>query len=195
MTPISRLLFVEDDRLVLATLAKGLRDAGYAVSTADTGEAALGIAAEQPFDLAVLDIRMPGLSGIETAQRLRTQYGVPVLFLSAYSEGELVEQAAAAGGLGYVVKPVDIVQLVPAVEAALARARDLKVLAETRVQLEQALLGGRQTSIAIGILMERRGVSEQAAFEALRASARQNRRKLEEVCREVVEAAERLNGV
>lgn len=191
----ARLLLADDDRLVLATLSQGLREAGYAVDTADSGEAALVLAAQRPFDLTVLDIRMPGLSGIETARRLRTEYGAPALFLSAYGERELVEQAAREGGLGYVVKPVDVPQLVPAIEAALARARDLKVLAEGRSQLEQALDSGRQTSIAIGILMERRGLTEQSAFETLRATARKRRRKLEEVGRELVEATERLNGI
>lgn len=190
----NRLLFVDDDRLVLATLTRGLSDSGYDVKTADSGEAALALAAQRSFDLAVLDIRMPGLSGIETARRLRTDHGVPALFLSAYGERELVEQAASEGGLGYVVKPVDVPQLVPAIEAALARARDLKLLAEGRSQLEQALDSGRQTSIAIGILMERRGLSEQSAFETLRATARRSRRKLEEVSKDVVDATERLNG-
>lgn len=193
--PLNRLLFVEDDRLVMATLAKGLRTAGFEVETADSGEAALALVAERSFDLAVLDICMPGLSGIETARRLRIEHSVPALFLSAYGEPDLVEQATTEGGLGYVVKPVDIAQLVPAIEAALARARDLKALAEDRAQLERALAGSRQTSIAIGILMERRGLPEQAAFEALRSSARKNRRKLEDLCRELVEATERLNGV
>lgn len=193
--PANRLLFVDDDRLVLATLTKGLSDSGYDVKTAGSGEAALVLAAQQPFDLAILDIRMPGLSGIETSRRLRTEYDVPALFLSAYGERELVEQAASEGGLGYVVKPVDVPQLVPAIEAALARARDLKVLAEGRSQLEQALDSGRQTSIAIGILMERRGLSEQSAFELLRTTARKRRSKLEDVSRELVEAVERLNGV
>lgn len=192
---VSRLLFVEDDRLVLATLAKGLCAEGFEVESADSGEAALALAAERPFDLAVLDIRLPGISGIETARRLRAEYALPVLFLSAYGERELVEQAASEGGLGYVVKPVEVAQLVAAIEAALARARDLKALETGCIQLERALTGGRQTSIAVGILMERRGLSEQAAFEALRASARKSRRKLEDVCRELVEAVERLNGV
>lgn len=125
---VSRLLFVDDDRLVLATIAKSLRDAGYAVTTADSGEAALATAqaAEQPFDLAVLDISMPGLSGIETAKRLQAEHGMPAMFLSAYGEREMVEQAANGGGLGFVVKPADGVQLVTAIESALARARAVR---------------------------------------------------------------------
>lgn len=194
MPPI-RILLVDDDRLVLATLAKGLREAGYAVETADSGESALTIAASAAFDLAMLDIRMPGVSGTETAVRLRDEHGIPALFLSAYSDQELVRQAVADGGLVYLVKPVDSTQLVPAIEAAFARAGDLKALEETKAQLERALAGGRYTSIAKGILMERRGLTEQAAFETLRASARSRQCKLEELAQGLVEALERVNGL
>lgn len=194
MPPI-RLLLADDERLVLATFSKSLRNAGYEVETVESGEAALALAASAAFDLAVLDIRMPGLSGIETARLLRDQHGMPTLFLSAYGEREQVEQAVADGGLGYLVKPVDAAQLMPAVAAALARARDLKALMETKAHLERALAGGRHTSMALGIIMERRKLSEAAAFEALRANARASRCKLEDLCRELVEATERLNGI
>jgi two-component system, response regulator PdtaR len=193
MSPV-RILCVDDDRLVLATLARVLRDAGYGVETVDSGAAALALAATTAFDLVVLDIRMPGLSGIETARRLREECDLPALFLSAYGERELVEQAVAEGALAYVVKPADVVQLVPAIETALARARDLKALTNARLQLEQALAGGRFTSMAIGIFMERRGLGERAAFEVLRASARKQQRKLEDYSRELVESLERLNS-
>lgn len=192
---IIRLLLADDDRLVLATLARGLRSTGYEVETADSGEAALDRAQGAQFDLAILDIRMPGLSGIETARLLRERHGIPALFLSAYGERELVEQAVADGGLAYVVKPVDAGQLMPAVEAALARARDIKALTDTKAQLERALAGGRYTSLATGILMERRKLTEQAAFDLLRAGARAGRRKLEDLSRELVEAEERLNAL
>lgn len=194
MPPI-RILLADDDRLVLATLAKGLRDAGYEIEPAGSGEEALALAAKAGFDLAVLDIRMPGLSGIETAARLRGERGIPALFLSAYNDRELVRQAVTDGGLGYMIKPADTTQLVPAIEAALARARDLKALEETKAQLERALAGGRYTSIAKGILMERRGLTEQAAFETLRASARSRQCKLEELAQGLVEALERVNGL
>lgn len=189
----SRILLVDDDRLILATLAKSLSNSGYSVSTADSGEAALETAGADHFDLAIVDMRMPGMSGCDTAQRLRQEYGIPSLFLSAYSERELVQQAVSEGGLGYLVKPVDAAQLMPAIEAATARARDLAALGEARLQLEQALAGSRATSVAIGILMERRKLGEQAAFEALRATARKNQRKLEDQCRDMVELLDRLN--
>lgn len=188
-----RLLLVDDDRLVLAALARNLRDAGYAAETADCGEAALERAASTRFDLAVLDMRMPGLTGIETAQRLRAEHGVPALFLSAYGERELVQRAVAEGALGYVVKPVDAPQLAPAIEAALARARDLAGLLEAKTQLERALAGGRHTNIAIGVLMERHRLAEAAAFKVLRAGARTARRRLEEHAGDLVAALKRLN--
>jgi response regulator NasT len=191
--PSVRLLLVDDDRLILATLASNLRNAGYATEIADCGEAALERAATMRFDLAVLDMRMPGLSGIETAQRLSTDYGIPTLFLSAYCDRGLVQQAVAGGGLGYVVKPVDVPQLVPAIETALARGHELAALLETKVQLEQALVGGRHTNVAIGILMERHRITEAAAFAALRTGARNARRKLDDHAGDLVLALSRLN--
>lgn len=187
------LLLVDDDRLILATLARNLHDAGYEAETADSGEAALERAAAARYSLAVVDMRMPGLSGIETAQRLLAEHGVPALFLSAYGERDLVQQAVEVGALGYVLKPVDAPRLVPAIEAALARARDLGALLEAKSQLERALAGGRQTSIAVGILMERHRLAEAAAFEALRAGARAARRKLEDHAGDLVMALERVN--
>jgi response regulator NasT len=188
------LLLVDDDRLVLSTLGDGLRQAGYSVATAESVEEAEDILAGEGIDLAVLDVRMPGLTGIDLARRLHeTNSEVPFIFLTAYSDDELVEQASAAGAMGYVVKPADPDRLVPAIEAALARAGDARRLRETGRQLQTALDGDRDTSIAIGIVMERRRVSRQDAFELLRGQARSERRKLAELAREVVLAAETLN--
>jgi two-component system, response regulator PdtaR len=189
----NRILFADDDRLVLATMARGLREAGFEVTTADSGEQAIEVAKGATFDLALLDIRMPGLSGIEAAQQLRDTYGLPAMFMTAYGEQELVCDAIDNGGLAYVMKPIDISQLIPAISTALARARDLRVLREIRSQLEQALAIGRETSMAIGIVMERRGLGEQAAFELLRTNARKQQRKLNDYCHDLVNASERLN--
>ncbi|HUM92364.1 MAG: response regulator [Candidatus Competibacter sp.] len=188
-------LLVDDDRLILGTLGNGLRQAGYAVAEAASGETALALAQHQIPDLAILDIRMPGISGIELARRLRDTHRVPTLFLSAYSDKKMVEEAIDEGGLGYVVKPVDVSQLVPAIEAALARARDLQALGKAKDRLEEALKGGRDTTTAIGILMERRGLRRQDAFELLRTHARAQRRRLELLARDIVDAAETLNAM
>lgn len=188
MPPI-RILLVDDDRLALATMGAGLSSLGYAVTRADSGEAALALAAEQEFDLALLDIRMPGLSGIELCHLLHRRHELPSLFLSAYGEREQITEAIREGALGYLMKPIDAPHAVPAIESALARAHDLKALRETKAQLEQALAGGRQTSVAVGILMMQRQLSEQAAFDWLRAEARRQRRKLADYCAELVSRA------
>lgn len=189
-----RILLVDDDRLILATLGKALGNAGYSVTTVDSGEAALAAAERNAIDIAVLDMRMPGLSGIDTARRLRDGWRIPVLFLTAYGDGELVQQAIAEGGLGYLVKPVDPSQLIPAIETAHARARDLKALAESKFHLEQALDTDRSTSVAIGILMERRGLEQRAAFETLRNGARKRRRKLSEYSNDLVRRTTRTDA-
>ncbi len=187
----ARLLLVDDDRLVLATLSKGLRESGYSVNTAESGAAALALCATATFDLAVVDIRMPKMTGLELAARLRDEYGIATMFLSAYGDREQVVQAVTEGGVGYLVKPAGIVNLIPGIECALARARDLHALILSRTQLEQALTGGRATSMAIGLMMERHHLPEQQAFEKLRAAARDRRQKLEQYCNEIMAAAGR----
>lgn len=188
-----KVLLVDDDRLVLFTLADGLSQAGYAVQACVSAEEALRVIAVALPDMAVLDVRMPGQSGIELARHLREAAEVPFIFLSAYSESDLVKQAAEHGALGYVVKPADIPQLVPAIEAALARASELRGLRATGEQLQVALNESREVSMAVGLIMERRRLDRQAAFELLRSSARSQRRRIGEVAQEILAAAELLN--
>lgn len=188
-----KILIVDDDRLVLAAFERGLHNAGYEVSTAESGPQALRACAETPPDLVLLDIRMPEMSGLEVAQRLRRETDVPFVFLSAYDDIETLKQAAAHGALGYLVKPVDMPQVIAAVEAALARSADLRQLRKSEADLNTALAGNRETSAAVGILMERHRLSEKEAFEALRAHARRERRKLNEVAGEILHAEETLN--
>lgn len=194
-TAVRCILFADDDRLVLATVAKGLRDAGFEVTTATSGEEAIELARGGSFHLALLDIRMPGLSGIQAAQQLRDEHGLPAMFLTAYGEENLVQEAIAKGGLAYAMKPIDVAHLIPVVTTAMARACDLRALEEMKSQLGQALAAGRETSLAVGIVMERQGLSEQAAFELLRAKARKQQRKLNDYCRDLVKAAEHLNSL
>ncbi len=191
---LKRLLLLDDDRLVLATLGEGLRQAGYHVTTASSVEEAEDILAEGGIELAILDVRMPGLSGIDLAWRMHdANSDVPFIFLTAYSDEELVEQASEAGAMGYVVKPADPDRLVPAIEAAFARAHEVRRLRETGRQLQTALDADRDVSLAIGIMMERRRLSRQEAFEVLRSQARAERRKLIDLAREVVLAVEKIN--
>ncbi len=194
-TPKQRhLLVVDDDRLVLAALAEGLRSAGYRVTGAASGEDALGATGRAAPDLALLDMRMPGMSGIELGRKLREQ-GIPFLFLSAYGDRQIVKQAAEEGALGYLVKPLDIQQIVPSIEAALARGGELKALRESEAQLNAALAGSREISMVVGLLMQRDRLDRTKAFELLRSHARSQRRPLAEVAGELLSSAEKLNTI
>jgi len=188
------LLLVDDERLVLATLAQGLSKAGYAVSTAESVDEAEALLAsgERP-DLVILDVSMPGRNGLELAERLHSFDHIPFLLLTAYSDQAIVEQAAACGALGYQVKPVDTRQLVPAIEAALARAAELRSLRMTGQQLQNALDGEREISIAVGITMVQYRLGRKAAFELLRKTARSQSRRLAELAVDVIKASEGLN--
>jgi response regulator NasT len=188
-----RLLVADDDRLVLATLGEGLRQAGYDVVTAASGAEALEAAANGSFDLAILDVRMPGMDGLELARRLHDYTRIPFLFLSAYGDMGLVKQAVGYGALGYLIKPLDVPQIVPSIEAALTRARDIRQLRDTETQLNAALNVEQRTRMAVGVLMERERLDRKAAFDLLRSRARSQRRKLAEVAEELLAAAEKLN--
>jgi response regulator NasT len=183
----ARLLLVDDDRLVLTTLGRGLQNAGYAIDTAESAEdaEALLVGGLRP-DLAILDIRMSGQDGLYLARRLRELDHIPFLMLTAYSEQGLIDQAAQLGALGYLVKPLDTPQLVPAIEAALSRANELQGLREMRTQLQAALDAERDINVAIGITMAQQRLSRQQAFEQLRKTARTQRRKLAELAAEIL---------
>ena len=188
-----KLLLVDDDRLILATTSAGLRAAGYQVAEADSAESALAMVARATPDLALLDIRMTPVGGFELARQLQRIGPIPFMFLSAYGDNATVEEATDLGAVGFAVKPVDIAQLVPAVEAAIARAADLSRLRSTGQQLEQALDQQRTISVALGVLMERHRLTRHEAQEMLRDSARASRRRMADVAEQLVSAAEVLS--
>lgn len=190
---MSKVMIVDDDRVILNILAEGLRDLGYEVSAAACGEEALKLAREGGHDLAVLDMRMPEMSGLEVARELKLIGGTPFVFLSAFGDEAVVQEAAQAGALGYLVKPLDIPQLVPFIEAAIARGREIEMLRNTAEQLEKALKIEQKTRTAVGIIMERKGLDRQEAFELLRGRARTQRRKIAEVAEDLVVAVEQTN--
>jgi CheY-like chemotaxis protein len=123
MTAKGKILVVDDDRLVLATLTHGLASAGYEVIDADNGDDAILLARQHRPDLALLDIRMEGMSGFDVAAYLRESLQTPFMFLSAFSDEATVAQVKALGAVAYLVKPLDIGQIVPSVEAALHNVR------------------------------------------------------------------------
>ena len=134
--PIYTILLVEDDRLILHTLANGLRNAGYHILEADSGESAMQLCTgEGRPDLALLDMRLTGMSGIDFARWLKKTWGTPFLFLSAYNDPKIVTNAAELGALGYLVKPLDIPQILPSLRIALQRAGEIHKLQQAKIDL------------------------------------------------------------
>jgi response regulator NasT len=188
------LLLVDDDRLILATISSGLRLAGYHIIAAETvDEAEHWLQANERPDLVILDVRMPGRNGLELTPLLAALEQIPFILLTAYSEKELIEQANISGAMGYLVKPVDITQLIPSIENALARAQELKALRGSTQQLQQALDTGRTASVAIGILMDERSINHDEASKLLRNMARSQQIKLVDLASNIVHARETLN--
>lgn len=192
---MKNVLIVDDDRVILNLLAEGLRDLGYEVSTAVSGEDALKCAEERDFDLAVLDMRMPGMSGIDLARVFRSNGGPPFVFLSAFGDESVVREAADGGAMGYLIKPVDVPQIVPFIEASIARAREMEGLRTSAGHLEKALSIEQKTRTAVGIIMARKGLNQQEAFDFLRQRARSQRRKVGDLAEELISAVESMNRI
>lgn len=187
------LLLADDNALVLATLSLGLKAAGFTVIEAKTGEEAIDLAQSGNIDLALLDISMPGLSGIETAKVLQNSYQIPFLFLSAYNDEKYVSDAIEQGALGYLVKPIDVNQMIPTIETALTRAADIQSLMSHQDNLNHALSQSRETSVAIGIFMSHSGLSPDEAESALRLYCRNTQQKMSQVAKSIIKASEDLN--
>jgi AmiR/NasT family two-component response regulator len=193
---MQRLLIVDDDRVILNLLAESLRDHGYDVVTASSGGAARDLVEDAaPFDLAVLDMRMDGMSGLDLARLFRARGAPPFVFLSAFADESVVREAAEAGAMGYLIKPVDVPQLVPFVEAAMARAREMAGLRSSAGHLEQALAVEQKTRTAVGIIMAQKALDRREAFDFLRARARAERRKVGDLAEELIAAVEAGNRI
>lgn len=190
-----RILIVDDDPILLQFIGEVLRHAGYDTVSASSGAQAIAqIEAREP-DLALLDITMPGMSGLELARHLNELTSVPFMFLSAIGDTDSARQAAAYGAVGYVVKPVDAERLMAAFEAGLARADEIRQLRRTETNLNAALAAGRETSLAVGLLMGKFQTDRNTAFEVLRDHARSSRRKINEVADQLLAAEETFNSL
>jgi response regulator NasT len=190
-----RLLIVDDDNELADTLVKALERAGHNASAAHSVDEAIAALSNTTPDLVVLDVRMPGWSGLQLSELLKQQFAIPFIFLSGANDDETVRQATELGALAYLVKPMDLRQCIPSINAALARADELRALRVSESQLATALQQSRAVSVAVGLLMERLRLDREAAFDALRDDARSQRRRINEVAEELVAAADRLNRV
>lgn len=189
-----RVLLVDDEPLTLAVIGQVLRNAGYETAEAGSGEAALNLAMEFHPDLALLDVVMSGMTGLELARRLQAETDIPFMFISANAEVEIVKQASEYGAVGYLLKPFDIAQIIPAFEAALSRADEIRRLRSSESNLTIALNSGRETSMAVGLLMAKFDTDRHTAFEVLRAYSRSNRCKMNEVAESLLAAEEMFNS-
>jgi len=184
-----KILVVDDDRLVLATLTYGLAQAGFEVIDADNGDDAILLAREHRPELALLDIRMEGLSGFDVAAYLREYLQIPFMFLSAFADEETVAKVKELGAVAYLVKPLDIHQIVPAVEAAFAQR---KSTTKPSGRSEPAPALDELQAMAVGILMHRYSLSRGEALGRLQRLSQSEGRSSTEQARLLVQAVELL---
>jgi len=176
MTAKGRILVVDDDRLVLATVAHGLAQAGYEVIDADNGDDAILLAHQRKPDLALLDIRMEGKSGFDVAEYLRDVSHIPFMFLSAFADEQTIAQVHALGAVAYMIKPLDVAQIVPTVDAAFARlrsesARPARTAPATGPAPAAADPLADPVPLAVGVLMHRYSLPRPAAWQRLQRLA------------------------
>jgi two-component system, response regulator PdtaR len=182
-----RILVAEDETIIRLDLVTTLEDAGFDVcAAAKDGDEAVELARSERPDLAILDVKMPNLDGIEAARRILAERPIPIVMLTAYEQAELVSRAVEAGVFGYLVKPFRAGDVLPAIEAARARHAELEALREEAESLAEALATRKVVERAKGLLMEREGLSEQDAFARLRRASQVSGRPLGVVAEAVV---------
>lgn len=188
-----RVLVVDDDRLVLATVTHGLAQAGYDVIDADNGDDAILLAREHRPELALLDIRMEGKSGFDVAETLRDAYGIPFMFLSAFADEATLATVKSLGALAYLIKPLEVGQIVPAVEAAFGRLRSAAapaVVATTPASTAEPMAD--TVALAVGVLMHRYSLSRADAFKRLQRLADEQKLPLAAQADRLLAAVEEL---
>ena len=182
-----RIIIADDEALIRQDLREMLTNLGYlVVGDVGDGRSAVNLARELKPDLLIMDIRMPDMDGIEAA-RILTEEGIaPVLLLSAYSQRDLVERAASAGVSGYVIKPFDEFNLLPAIEVVLARFNEYQEISKEAARLEERLETRVVVDRAKGILMDHRGMSEQEAFRNIQRISMNSRKSMREVADAII---------
>jgi response regulator NasT len=167
-----RILIAEDETIIRLDLRELLERAGFEVcAEARDGEEAVELARARQPDVALLDVKMPRLDGIEAARRILDERPIPIVMVTAYGEQELVSRAVEAGVFGYLVKPFRESDLLPAIQTARARHGELAALREEAGSLAEALAARKAIERAKGLLMERDGLTEQDAFARLRKAS------------------------
>jgi len=182
-----RILVAEDETIIRLDLRDLLERAGFEVcAEAHDGEQAVALARAEEPDLAIMDVKMPKLDGIEAARRILEERPIPIVMLTAYGQDELVSRAVEAGVFGYLVKPFREQDLLPAIQAARARHDELQAAREEAESLAEALAARKVIERAKGLLMAKEGLSEDGAFARLRKASQVSGRPLKVIAEAVV---------
>lgn len=182
-----RILVAEDETIIRLDLVEMLGRAGLEVcAEARDGVEAVELAHEHQPDLAIMDVKMPRLDGIEAARRILDERPIPIVMLTAYGQDELVSRAVEAGVFGYLVKPFREQDLLPAIHAARARHEELAALREEAESLSEALAARKVIERAKGLLMSKENLSEEEAFARLRKASQVSGRPLRVVAEAVL---------
>ncbi len=183
----TRVVVAEDEAIIRMDLRELLLEEGYdVVAECGRGDEAVELVREHRPDVALLDIKMPGLDGISAAREIAAERMSAVVLVTAFSQRELIEEASDAGVQGYVVKPFERHDLAPAIEVAIARFRTEKALAEQVSDVEERLETRKVVDRAKGVLMDTHGLSEQAAFEFVQKTAMATRRPMRAIADDIL---------
>ena len=184
----TRVVIAEDEAIIRLDLREILEEEGYEiVGETGRGDEAVELVRQHSPDVVILDIRMPGTDGLEAAKAIAGERLAAVLMLTAFSQRDLIEQARDAGALAYLVKPFDRNDLVPQIEVALGRHREIVALSQEVKGLEQQIETRRTVDRAKGILMDDAGLKEHEAFTWIQRTAMRKRRTMREIAVQVIE--------
>lgn len=182
-----RVVIAEDEAIVRLDLKEILEEEGYdVVGETGRGDEAVKLVRELEPDLAILDIKMPGIDGLAAAREISSEQRSAVLILTAFSQRNLIEEARDAGALAYLIKPFQRSELVPAIEVALGRFQEMKALRDEVQGLEDQLETRRKVDRAKGILMDEHGLKENEAFSFIQKTAMQQRVTMKSIAEKVV---------
>ncbi|MEO6989441.1 MAG: response regulator [Aquihabitans sp.] len=184
----TRVVIAEDEAIIRLDLKETLEEEGYeVVAETGRGDEAVELVREHNPDVAILDIKMPGLDGLSAAREIAGERRSAVLILTAFSQRDLIERARDAGALAYLVKPFQKADLFPAIEVALGRFRELKALHDQATSLEEQLDTRKIVDRAKGQLMDANGLSEATAFGFIQKTAMRERQTMREVAQRVID--------
>ena len=182
-----RVVIAEDEAIIRLDLRETLEEEGYEViGEAGRGDVALDLIRELKPDLAILDVKMPGMDGLEVARMIGDEKICGVLVLTAFSQREIIEQARDAGALAYLVKPFQKSDLIPAIEVAIGRFRELQALNGQMEVLGEQLEARKVIDRAKGRLIDEFGLKEQEAFSFIQRTAMKDRSRMRDVAEKIV---------